>query len=372
MNTGPGYVTIVAVLKTIIKHIDQHLEKFLNKIRHDYYLHQVDPILYESIKDYALRKGKRIRPLLLILSYQGYKHKKNGPSRSLYDASTCMELLHIFMLVHDDIIDRSDLRRGQPTMHRLLRKAAKTKEQDKLGYDLSIVTGDILYSLAIDAFLSIREDPLRKEKALKYFIRTAAFTAIGEFIDVLQGVKKIQNVSQKDVLLTYRLKTARYTFECPLVVGAILAGASQRETQRLSRFGSYLGQAFQIQDDILGIFDSQKNIGKSILSDLAESKKTILTCHAYEHLKGRQKKQFLYYFEKNKKTYADLMAIRKILIQSGSLSYSLRKMTGLLKKAHHIFPSLSMKKEYRAMINDSLNVLFVKSKIIAQANNISL
>src|SRR3989338_5453464 len=188
------------------------------------------------------------------------------------------------MLIHDDIIDRSDLRRGKPTMHRLLKKAVKTPDQEKLGFDLSIIVGDILYVLAIDAFLSIHEEPRRKEKALKYFVKTAAFTAMGEFIDIIHGVENISRIKEKDVFLNYTLKTAKYTFECPLVIGAILAGASTQDTQKLSRLGIMIGQAFQIQDDILGIFGSQKSIGKSILSDITEFKKTLLVCHAYKRL----------------------------------------------------------------------------------------
>src|SRR3989338_6086904 len=183
------------------RQIDRSLEHFMSQIKRDYKLHLVNPILYKSIREFSLRRGKRIRPLLLILSYKGYCPARKRISSSLYHASTCIELLHNFMLIHDDIIDQSHLRRGKPTLHRLLRKAAKTKNTDKLGYDLSIVAGDIVYALAIDAFLSIKEDPRRKEQALKYFIKTAAFTAMGEFLDILHGVDKIEHIKEKDVFL---------------------------------------------------------------------------------------------------------------------------------------------------------------------------
>ena len=176
------------------------------------------------------------------------------------------------MLIHDDIIDRSDLRRGKPTMHKILAHTVKTTDPDKLGIDLGIIAGDIVYALAIDAFLSIDEPSERKERALKYFIQTAAFTAMGEFIDTVSGVKPVQDVDEKEVFLNYTLKTARYTFDCPMVTGAILAGADDREIKKISHFGILIGQAFQIQDDIIGIFETEANIGKSILSDLAEGK----------------------------------------------------------------------------------------------------
>src|SRR3989338_1698179 len=353
-------------IERIKKRIDISLKTSLRKIRREYKLHLVNPILFESIKDFTLRKGKRIRPLLLILSYRGYSKKNPAASSSLYNASTCMELLHNFMLIHDDIIDRSNLRRGKPTLHRLLRKAAKTNDQEKLGYDLSIIAGDIVYALAIDAFLSIREAPQRKEQALKYFVKTAAFTAMGEFIDILQGVENIRKITEKDIFLNYTLKTARYTFECPLVIGAILAGAGRDDIRRLSRLGVFIGQAFQIQDDILGIFGSQKSIGKSILSDIAEFKKTLLVYRAYNQLGVKKRKNFLKYFSADPKSYRELVAIRKIFLSAKSLHYSLNKIKFLLNKSDSLINELCIKEPYRKLIRKALLTSFDSSNTIAR------
>jgi len=352
--------------------IDDSLASFLEQVKVDYKLHLVSPALFNTIKDFTLREGKRIRPLLLILSYMGYSKDSRKISSSIYNASTCIEFLHNFMLIHDDIIDRSDLRRGKPTMHRLLSKTVKTNNPEKLGYDLSIVAGDIVYALAIDAFLSIEAPLKNKERALKYFIQTAAFTAMGEFIDTVHGVEKLDRVKEKDVFLNYSLKTARYTFDCPLVTGAILAGADEKETKKLSELGLMIGQAFQIQDDIIGIFDTQKNIGKSILSDLAESKKTILVCHANTTLRGAKKARFIQHFTKSKKTYSDLVVIRKIFIDSGSLLYSLKAIQERLRKAKAIFEDLTMSDTYRSLIDQSLFKLFQHSQKIAEQNGIQI
>ncbi len=360
------------MIEEIKKNINASLESFLERIRKEYKLHLVDPILFESIKEFTLREGKRIRPLLLILSYQGYSNETKKLTPDIYNASTCIELLHNFMLIHDDIIDRSDLRRGKPTLHKLLKKAARTKEQEKLGFDLSIIAGDIVYALAIDAFLSIQAPAERKEQALKYFIQTAAFTAMGEFIDILHGVTDINRIKERDVFLNYTLKTARYTFECPLVVGAILAGADHDDIKKLSELGILIGQAFQIQDDILGIFDSQKNIGKSILSDLSESKKTILVCHAHEKLTKKKDRTFLKYFTKAKKSYKDLLVIRKIFIQAGSLSYSLKEIQSRLNNAQKILTELKMRPGLIDTIRDILLKLFQPSDKIGQNNGVNL
>lgn len=359
------------MIDNIRKQIERSLEKFMDKVKVDYKLHLVNPVLYESIREFSLREGKRIRPLLLILSYKGYSDPKKKTSPSLYYASTCIELLHNFMLIHDDIIDRSNLRRGKPTMHKLLGKIVKTNDSEKLGYDLSIIAGDIVYALAIDAFLSIQELPQRKEEALKYFIQTAAFTAMGEFIDTVHGVENLNKITEKDVLLNYTLKTARYTFDCPLVTGAILAGADKKDIQNLSTLGVLVGQAFQIQDDIIGIFDSQKNIGKSILSDLAESKKTMLVCHANKVLKGKKRREFVALFNKPRKTFKDLVTVRRMFIQSGSLQYCLKETQQRIVQTRIILQKLKMQPTYKNIILKAIDQLFKHSERIAQENNIN-
>jgi len=351
--------------------IDQHLIAFLEKARKEYPFRQVHPILFQSIKEFCARPGKRLRPLLMALSYQGYHTKKQNP-KNLYTACGCLELLHNFMLIHDDIIDCSDLRRGKPTLHKILAKTISTKEREKLGSDLAIVAGDIVYALAIDAFLTIEEDPLRKENALKYFIQTAAFTAMGEFIDIIHGFEKVQRIKEKDVFLNYSLKTARYTFECPLIIGAILAGAPKADLKTLSKIGLMIGQAFQIQDDIIGIFSTEKKIGKSILSDIAEFKKTILVCHAYRTLSQKKKKEFTKIFQKPRKTYNDLVRIRHIFIESGSLSYSLRKIKTLLKDSHHALNSLCIKPKMKNTLWQAVDLLFRQSHVVAKVHKFSL
>lgn len=359
-------------ISSIRQKIDLSLEQFIERMRKEYKLDLVSKELYDSIREFNLREGKRIRPLLLILAYMGYSKPGKKISSKLYNASTCIELLHNFMLIHDDIIDRSDLRRGKPTMHRMLENIVPTKEKEKLGFDLSIIAGDIVYALAIDAFLSIDEKPERKEKGLKYFIQTAAFTAMGEFIDTIHGVEKIDNIKENDVFLNYTLKTARYTFDCPLVTGAILAGADNRETKKLSEFALGIGQAFQIQDDIIGIFDSEKNIGKSILSDLAESKKTLLVSHAYTNLSTKKRKEFLKIFNKPRKTMRDLEAVRSIFIDVGSLQYCLNAIKNRLEKSANIAKKLKMNPQYISLIEESLFTLFKHSQIMANQHDIKI
>jgi len=127
-----------------------------------------------------------------------------------------------------------------------------------------------------------------------------------------------------------------------------------------------------VLDDIIGIFDSQKNIGKPILSDLTESKKTLLVCHAYKQLNGQKKKLFAKHFNKSKKTYQDLITIRKIFINSGSLGYSLQEIAVRVHKTLKILRNLKMKEPYKQVIARAILQLFQQSRHIAKQNRIDV
>ncbi|MFH1395088.1 MAG: polyprenyl synthetase family protein [Candidatus Omnitrophota bacterium] len=270
------------MIKRLKNDIDTELKAFLKETEADFALKSSSRLLYSAITNFLVRDGKRIRPILFILSYLGYTKKRTILHKNLLRASLSFELLHDFLLIHDDIIDESDLRRGKPSMHNLLNRSLNISPKHKLGANLGIVTGDILFALATKALLSFNEKPLRKENALKMFTDITTYTGIGEFIDVLNNISNIDKISKKDINLTYSLKTSKYTFEGPLVIGGILSGAQKKEINNLSKLGCILGQAFQIQDDLLDIFGAVKKTGKPVFSDIAESKKTLLIWQTYK------------------------------------------------------------------------------------------
>ena len=242
------------MISTFIKKINVGLKEIFEDANRRYRLRLVSDDLFRSSKEFVLRKGKRIRPLLFVLSYKGYTPRRSYGESRLFKSAASIELLHDYMLIHDDVIDNSDLRRGKPTLHKMFDRRVKTPDNKKIGTSLAIVAGDIVFALAIEAFLFVQENMDRKEKALKQLVETAAYTGAGEFIDIVFGHKAIDRLSEKDIFLNYTLKTAKYTFECPLLMGAILAGAKSRELKKLSRLGLLAGKAFQIYDDFLDLF----------------------------------------------------------------------------------------------------------------------
>lgn len=336
------------MLPEIKNKIEKELEFLLKDFNKRYSLTRLSPLLYESIKDFVLRDGKRIRPALFVIGYKGFS-KKTAPG--LYRSAVSIELLHDFLLVHDDIIDKSDTRRGKPSMHAMLNKHLKNHKMAKFnGQDLSIVVGDVMYAMAIDSFLAIREKPKQKERALRNFIRAAAYTGAGEFIELMSGIIPIRKISKNDIYKIYDYKTANYTFSAPLSTGALLAGADESQIRKLSEFGICVGRAFQIKDDILGLFADEKETGKSIMSDLQEAKRTLLIWHAYHHAGKTDKSYIKAVFSKEKINESHLLQMRKLVKKTGSLNFARKTITAFLKKAQNIIVSSQIQPKYKKFL----------------------
>ncbi|MFH0827986.1 MAG: polyprenyl synthetase family protein [Candidatus Omnitrophota bacterium] len=330
--------------------LDKELAAYASCLGQNYKLKEISPLLTEKIQDYILRPGKRIRPTLFILGYLAYAKKS---AAGLYRAALSLELLHDFMLVHDDIIDKSDLRRGKPAMHKMFNDYFSRAKGIKFnGQDLAIIAGDILYALAMDAFLAVKEKPIRKEKALKKLISAALYTGCGEFIELECGIKPIEKIRQEDIYKIYDLKTAYYTFAYPLSIGAELAGAPENQVQKIFNYGVRVGRAFQIKDDILGMFAEEKETGKSVLSDLQEAKKTLLIWQASHFAKGAAKKQIQQILAKNKVLLSDLIKMRELIKNSGSLDYAQHQIKLLHAQALEISRTLTIPTTLKKLLLD--------------------
>ncbi len=338
------------MIEAIKSRIEKELKNYIRSLEKSYGFKKISPPLFSHIKEFFLRKGKRVRPCLCVMGYLGYVKR---PKPGLYSTALSLEFLHDFMLVHDDIIDKSDTRRGKLSMHVLLNRYISGHRGLKFdGEDLTIIIGDVMFALAMGAFLSIREEPKRKEKALKKLIEAAAYTGSGEFIELLTGLKDIDKVTKKDIYKIYDLKTARYTFSYPLAIGALLAGANDKEVDKLIQYGLYLGRAFQIQDDILGMFGLEKDIGKSTLTDLREAKKTLLILNAYKKSNFIDRKLIKKILRKEKADKTDLRIMRRIITDSGALALAKKEIFSSLKKAKKILACTLLLPAYKKTLGD--------------------
>ncbi len=213
---------------------------------------------------YTLRPAKRMRPALVALGHAIAQGASAVPER-LWHFAAGFELLHTFLLIHDDVADGADLRRGGPALHRLLGAG-------KLGADLAVVVGDHLFARSVEAMLESGLPAARR--AVQYYLSICRQTAAGQYLDIDLGRTPLADVTLTQVLRVARLKTARYGFVAPLVCGAMLAGAQPGLLQALERVGRHMGLAYQLRDDLLGLFGDTQACGKCADGDFVEGKRT--------------------------------------------------------------------------------------------------
>jgi len=342
----------------IRKRIERELALYTRNIDKTYSLNKLSPLLFDRIKEFISRDGKRIRPILFCIGYLGFAEKE---APGLYRSALSLELLHDFMLVHDDIIDKSAMRRGKPSMHTLLGRCFRNGRNIKFsGQDLAIIVGDVMYAMALDAFLAVKEKPGRKEAALKKLISAALYTGSGEFIELILGAKPIEKITKNDIYKIYDYKTANYTFASPLTMGALLAGAGKNDIKMLFDYGMRLGRAFQVKDDIIGLFSKDTEIGKSNLTDIAEAKRTLLIWYAYNHSSRKNKEIIKKVFSGKNTGKEELLEIRKIILESASLEFAKKEIKRLINQAEGSIRSLKMRKDsYGALLGFTQRILSV-------------
>ncbi len=270
--------------------IDREITTRLNAVIKE--TKEVDPFFVDMMKYFKkiiLAGGKRIRPIMMCL---GYKAAGGNNYDKIIKTSVSIELIHAFLLMHDDIIDRDDLRHGKKTVHARYRDYNKrillNNNAEHFGQSIAIVLGDFIYSLGNQVIFESEFEPERIIRALNKLQSIVGMTCVGEVQDVYLEYKS--EATDKEILAMYENKTAKYTFEGPLQLGAILAGADDIFCDKLSAYAIPVGIAFQIRDDILGVFGDEKKTGKSAHSDIEEGKKTFMVNCAYKSANSNQKK----------------------------------------------------------------------------------
>lgn len=233
-----------------------------------------------------LADGKRIRPALLLL---GYEAGGGSDAAAVMGPALALELLHTCALIHDDVIDRAATRRGRATVHE--RFAAQHRAErlhgdaDAYGQAIAILAGDVAFVHADECFLDVDVEVVAPGDLVRAFRR---FTVLREEVmagQVLDVHTAASRTTDRELALTIAtLKSGRYSVARPLQIGALLAGADEALVEGLGRVGDPLGRAFQVRDDLLGVFGDQAMTGKSVASDLVEGKRTLLVAEAAARL----------------------------------------------------------------------------------------
>ena len=244
--------------------IQNTVNEYLNKLSYN----RKPASLYAPIQYVLSMGGKRIRPVLMLLSYNLYK---NDPE-TILSTACALETYHNYTLLHDDLMDNADVRRGHDTVHK------------KWNANTAILSGDSMLVMAYERIMQCDEDKLRP--VLSLFTETALEIGEGQQYDM--DFETRNDVTEDEYIEMIRLKTS-VLLACAMKMGAILADAPAEDAENLYKFGEQMGLAFQLQDDFLDVYGDPKVFGKAIGGDITSNKKTYMLINAYQRADAEQR-----------------------------------------------------------------------------------
>ncbi len=298
-------------------------------------------LLYEPILYTLSLGGKRIRPVLTLLAYQLYSDNFS----EVLPAALAIEVFHNFTLIHDDIMDNSDLRRGKPTVHK------------KWNNNVAILSGDAMNILAYK--LLSRLNPSKLPLIIEIFNNTALKVCEGQQYDM--DFETTDNISEQEYIKMIELKTA-VLLAASLKIGALVGGANEKEANTLYQFGIDLGLAFQLQDDWLDTFGNEQIFGKKIGNDIVYNKKTYLLIKALQLANSDQKNKLLYWisarsFDRIKK----INEVKQIFIDLNIDKLTTERIQMHVNNAYRHLESLPMEKAKKTELFGFINDLSQRS-----------
>ncbi|NLB66754.1 MAG: polyprenyl synthetase family protein [Lentisphaerae bacterium] len=301
--------------------------------------------------------GKMVRGTLVWLGYElcASKAPDAAMGRALTRAGAAMEFFQTGLLIHDDIMDRDVLRRGGMTIHRRYEEAAAKAgavAPAHQGMALGICAGDIAFYLGFYALATLKLPAAmaaRARRVVAFAGEELCWVAVAQMQDVRQsdGGRNLEPTAEQ-ILKLYRYKTGRYTFSLPLMIGAILAGATKADLKKLEEAGETLGVVFQLRDDELGIFGRAGALGKLPESDIREDKKTLLRHYLFAMADGDLCFELADIFGKTELTTADCQLVRDAMEQTGARARARRVMEDYIEAARQCLEALPVRRGPRA------------------------
>jgi geranylgeranyl diphosphate synthase type I len=301
-SAPPPENPFLALLPNVKREIDARLERFFAD-----QLERVAPygsevtVMLDALARFTIHGGKRLRPALLAVGFRVVEPRAS--LKAAFDAGLALELLHSYLLVHDDWMDQDDLRRGAATVHASLARHFKDKHK---GHSTAILAGDFAAGLATSALARVAMPSGSAPAVLECFARMQVDAILGQELDVA-GV-------DHDPELAYALKTGSYTVRGPLHMGALLAGGSPATLRSLERFATPVGIAFQLADDLLSAFGESSVTGKKLGNDLRAGKRTPLLLLGLSRTKG-----------------ADLRALKAVVGNAAASDAAVRRALSVLE-----------------------------------------
>jgi geranylgeranyl pyrophosphate synthase len=281
--------------------------------------------LYGLVKDFIDHSGKGLRPGLCVATARAL----GGRGEDAFPAAAGLEMLHNAFLVHDDIEDGSELRRGAPTMHR------------RTGVPIAVNTGDTMNALAMRLFRKAGErlGPVTAMRVFDEVDHMVVETLEGQAMELGWVRDNDLTVLPEDYLRLVLKKTAWYSFIHPMRIGALVADGDDRRLERFDRFGYLLGAAFQITDDVLNLPGDVVRYGKEIDGDLVEGKRTLVLAHALGQVNTADREWIKNFLSRprERRLTREVLKLRQILAKSGSIEWAQQSAVAFAEAAKREF-----------------------------------
>lgn len=311
-----------------LEKITDIVNQFVNNIQYD----RQPRTLYEPIEYTLQQSGKRIRPALLLMAYNIYK---DDVEKALNQAAA-IEIYHNYTLLHDDIMDKAEIRRGRPTVHKVWNENA------------AILSGDAMMILAYKYVAECDADTLKR--VLPVFTITALEVCEGQQMDMM--FEEREDVKVEEYIEMIRLKTS-VLIAASLKIGAMVAGADDEDSDNLYNFGVNIGLAFQLQDDLLDVYGDVAKFGKNVGGDIVSNKKTFMLIKAIELAEGKVKEDLDYLlnmkaFDKAHK----IKAVTEIYNQLGIKELCQAKMNEYYNEAMNCLDKLKVQESAKTGLRD--------------------
>jgi geranylgeranyl diphosphate synthase type I len=331
--------------------VDKALAAFLAEQRDR--LTGIDPALAEvseALEEFVLGGGKRLRP---AFAYWGYRGAGGADSDQVVAAVAALELVQASALIHDDLMDRSDTRRGVPSVHRRFeRRHSEARWRGGaavFGDSAAVLLGDLAMVWSDELLNASGVGLAELARARPVFDEMRTEVTVGQYLDVLTQATADTSVERAGKVARY--KSAKYTVERPLLLGGALAGAGPALQAAYSAFGLPLGEAFQLRDDVLGVFGDPAQTGKPAGDDLREGKRTYLVAAAFAALDGDARAELDAGLGDQDLDDAGVARLRSLIRDSGALTATERRIDELMTASLTALAAADIEDEAREVLH---------------------
>jgi geranylgeranyl diphosphate synthase type I len=312
--------------------------------------------LIDGVGQLATQGGKRLRPALV---YYTYRACGGAADEEVLPLALSTELLHTYLLIHDDIMDHAEIRRGLPAAHVRFSEAHRTHgfhgDADDFGRSAAILLGDLAQSWAVELAAQASTGRGGAELA-RCFSAMCQEVIGGQYLELLVAQRRA--ATEEELLRVLRLKSGRYTAERPIQLGALLAGAPPEMLAELSRYGAAVGEAFQLQDDLLGMFGDPDTVGKPVDADLKEGKFTFLIHHALARATPEQRRALDAALGNPEATPEQTAAARRVLAETGAREAVAAMIGERLRAARSALEAMDLQAEGRLFLVGLIDYLW--------------